>query len=203
MSYYYHPVEVQTPRDAVLSLSRSEQQARLDDPARTVYTDLRTSPAVVVPAIDSLPDTHKLMQRAGVRMAFVSDPNGGIIGLVTAADLQGERPMQAAQARLVAHEDLSVAEVMTPTSRWTTLDVDHLRMGEVGHIVATFLATGVRYLVVTEVVTERSGMFNDVSRTVVCGLYSANRLERALGHPISEEMRSRSFADLHAALAHN
>lgn len=198
----YAPLSVQPPLEAVLRLVNSEQHASLEDPAATLFTDLRISPSVVVADSEPLPATLRLMQQAGVRMAFVRDPAGGIVGLVTASDLQGELPMLIAQSRLVSYSDLSVAEVMTPASRWVTLDVDHLRRAEVGHIVATFLATGARYLIVTETVHESSDMFNDTSRTVVRGLYSANRIERALGHAIEEEIRSRSFADLAAALAH-
>jgi len=33
-------------------------------------------------------------------------------------------------------------------------------------------------------------------------LFSANRIERAIGHPIDFELRSRSFAELAVALAH-
>lgn len=199
----YSCLPVSAPRDTVLALAKSEQHIKLDDPATSLFTDLRVAPSVVVPATEPLGATLRLMQHAGVRMAFVSDPAGGIVGLVTAADLQGERPMSVAQARLVSYQDLSVAEVMTPPSRWVTLDADHLSRAEVGHIVATFQATGQRYLVVTETVSDSSGMFNDTTRTVVRGLYSANRVERALGHSIDEEIRSRSFADLAVALAHN
>lgn len=198
----YAQLPVQSPGDGVLKLVDSEQHAELDDPAATLFTDLRVAPSVVVPATEPLAASLRLMQHAGVRMAFVSDAAGGIVGLVTAADLQGERPMRAAQARQVSYHDLSVEEVMTPASRWVTLDADHLRRAEVGHIVATMLATGQRYLIVTETVKETDSMLNGTTRTMVRGLYSANRVERALGHPIDEELRSRSFADLAAALDH-
>lgn len=199
----YAPLQVSSPHDTVVTLVNSEQHAGLDDPAVSLFTDLRVAPSVVVPTSEPLPATLRLMQHAGVRMAFVCDAAGGVVGMVTAADLQGERPMLVAQARLVSYHDLIVAEVMTPTSQWVTLDADHLRRAEVGHIVATFLASGARYLIVTETIHESSNMLNDTTRTVVRGLYSANRIERALGHPIGEEIRSRSFADLAAALAHS
>jgi CBS domain containing-hemolysin-like protein len=199
----YAPLQVNSLRDPVVSLASRDHHASLEDPASTLFTDLRVAPGVIVPASEPLPTTLRLMKQAGVRMAFVSDPAGGIVGLVTAADLQGERPMLVAQARLVSHDDLLVAEVMTPISQWVTLDVDHLRRAEVGHIVATFMASGARYLIVTETIHESSDMLNDTTRTVVRGLYSANLVERALGHPIGEEVRSRSFADLAVALAHS
>lgn len=198
----YTPLPVSSPHDTVVTLVNSEQHASLEDPAVTLFTDLRIAPSVVVPTSEPLPATLRLMQHAGVRMAFVCDATGGIVGLVTAADLQGERPMLVAQARLVSYHDLIVAEVMTPTSQWVTLDADHLRRAEVGDIVATFLTCGARYLIVTETVRDPTGLRNDATRTVVRGLYSANRVERALGQPIGEEIRSRNFADLAAALAH-
>lgn len=190
----YLALPVQSPREIRLSLASSEAHAELGDPASVVFTDLRIAPSVVVPAAEALGDTRRLMQLAGVRMAFVVESDNDVVGLVTAADLQGERSMLAASRRSLSHHDLTAADVMTPVADWMTIDASRLASARVGDIAATFRAASDRYLIVME--TEAGG------RRVVRGLFSANRVERALGHTIAVELRSRSFADLAQALGH-
>jgi CBS domain-containing protein len=193
---------VRQPLDRTMTLVQSDSHAELSDPASAIFTDLRIAPSVVVPAAEPLADSLRLMQLAGVRMAFVVDVPGSVIGLVTAADLHGERPMVAARSRGVAHEELSVADVMTSVSNWPTVDATSLPRARVGDVVATFQASGQRYLIVTEAAGAAGRADAAVNRTVVRGLFSANRAERALGHSIDQELRSRNVSELAAALAH-
>jgi CBS domain containing-hemolysin-like protein len=188
---------VYAPRAAALSLAKSEAHADLTDPAADVFTDLRVAPGVVVPATEPLEETRRLMQLAGVRMAFVVDASERVIGLVVLADLQGERPTLEARHRSATVRDLTVADVMTRIAHWDAVDFRSIAKAHIGHVVATFRATGQRYLIVTE--EERDG--NGSTHTLIRGLFSANRVERAIGHPIEVELRSRNFAELTSALA--
>lgn len=190
---HFHALPVRPALDAPLALVRSEAHVELDDPASAVLTDLRIASSVVVPIDEPLEDARRLMQHAGVRMAFVLDAAGGVTGLVTAADLQGERAMQAAMRRGAAHGDLAVADVMTPVAHWSAIDVRALARARVGDVVASFRATGQRYLIVVE--AEAGGA------VAIRGVFSANRVERALGHAIEEELRSATFSALAQALA--
>lgn len=190
---HYHALPVRTSLDAPLALVRSEAHVELGDPAASVLTDLRIASSVVVPLDEPLEEARRLMQHAGVRMAFVLDGGGGVIGLVTAADLQGERALQAGMRRGVGHGELSVADVMTPAAQWCALDAADLARARVGDIVASFRATGHRYLIVVE--------HDAAGALAIRGVFSANRVERALGHRIEEELRSATFSALAAALA--
>ena len=199
---YHHSLPVQTLDAASLRMVHSEAHVEPGYPALTVMTDLRVAPSVIVPVSEPLMESRRLMQLAGVRMAFVVDSDGGVTGLVTVADLQGERPMLAAARRGVSLPELHVGEVMTPVAGWATLDVRAVERAEVGDIAATFAAVGQRYLIVTEQVREFGESLSAPLRTVVRGLCSANRVERALGQAIAIEPRVRSVADLAAALDH-
>ncbi|HSI57861.1 MAG TPA: hypothetical protein VLA16_09900 [Ideonella sp.] len=189
--------------ESSLKMVHSEAHVEPGYPAQTVMTDLRVAPSVIVPVSEPLVETRRLMQMAGVRMAFVVDTDGGVTGLATVADLQGERPMLAAAKRAVSLPELSVGDVMTPVAGWVTLDIRSVERAEVGDIAATFAAVGQRYLIVTERVADLMEGPGAPLRTVVRGLFSANRVERALGQSIEIEPRARSFADLAAALDHS
>ncbi len=171
------------------------ERAVLDTPALALLTDLAHGPRVSVYPDDRIDDAIELMKRAGVRMAFVVTTAGSAttpIGIVTAADLLGERPMQIASGSPMSRQDLRVRDLMEPIERWHVIDIATARNARLGHVVETMRSTGKRHLIVIQQ-RERG--------TIVRGVFSATRIERALGHRIDEPMHSRSFADVEAALA--
>lgn len=171
------------------------ERAVLDTPSLALLTDLAHGPRVSVYPDDPIDDAIELMKRAGVRMAFVVTTAGSVttpIGMVTAHDLLGERPMQVAAGVPLARHELRVRDLMEPIERWHVIDIATARNARVGHVVETMRATGKRHLIVIQ---QRD------RGTVVRGVFSATRIERALGRSIDETMHSRSFADVEAALA--
>jgi CBS domain containing-hemolysin-like protein len=172
-------------------LPQCQRQANAEDSALTLLTDLSHSAVVVASQHDSLDSTLHVMQRAGVRMVFVAGADGQLAGVVTADLLQGERPILRASNTHVAFKDLAVADVMVPISHWQVLDLTQVRTARLGDIVATMHEHGLRYLLVTQL---KDG------QTTLRGLFSATRLEQALGAPIGSDLHSRSFAELEAAL---
>ena len=167
------------------------QKATLADPATCQLTDLRHAPCVTADHLDGVGPTLHVMLRVHVRMAFVTGVGGSLLGLVTSDDLQGERPLQRAMADHVRHQDLTLEQLMTPTAQWQVVDAREVEHARVGHVVSTMRAHGLRYLLVVD----RSG-----GEPVVCGVFSARRLEMALGIELGTDLQSRSFAELEAAL---
>ena len=87
-----------------------------DSPALHVMTDLASvSPATIRPQAP-LAGANQFMITRGVRLLLVVDERDVILGLITATDLLGERPMQAATERGLRRDELSVADVMTPAA---------------------------------------------------------------------------------------
>lgn len=175
------------------ALPRVQRRVRLHDRALSLFTDLRLGPKVVAETRDALDPTLHVMLRAGVHMAFVADPAGRLVGLVTQADLQGERPLLSALSDGRAHGELTVGDLMTPIGDWPMVDLFEIRHASIGDVVQTLEASGLRYLLVSET---RDGA------TELRGLFSARALEEALDRPIENDRHSRSFAQLEAALAH-
>lgn len=172
-------------------LPQASQTATLTDSAISQMTDLRLAPCVKVDHRDGIAPTLHVMHRAGVRMAFVTGITGELIGLVTADDLQGERPMLRAMADHVCVEELALDQLMAPRAEWQVVDawqVEHCRLGNVA---ATMREHGLRYLLVVE---------RSAAGTQIRGLFSARRLELVLGVELASGPLSRSFAELEAAL---
>jgi hypothetical protein len=175
------------------TLPKLTRSARSEDRALPLLTDLRFSPLVVASHRDGLDQTVHVMLRAGVRMAFVSGPMGDLVGMVTADVLLGERPVMRAMTDQIQHAELTLADVMTPLTHWEVSDMHYVRYARVGDIVATMREHGLRYLLVTEV---------QGGQVALRGLFSATRLEVALGQSIDADLHAHSFAELESVLAH-
>jgi hypothetical protein len=174
-------------------LPQTQRHATPHEPALSLLTDLHHSACVVASDRDGLDQTLHLMMRAGVRMVFVAGPQGDLVGMVTAEDLQGERPVVKASSHQMAHDELTLADIMIPISHWDTVELSAVRTARLGDIAETMHQHGLRYLLVTQL---KDG------QTVLRGLFSARRLEMALNMTIEADMHSRSFAELEQVLAH-
>ena len=161
----------------------------LTDPAELVLTDLSHGPQVTVHAYDSPEATIQLMIRAGVRLAFVTTQEQWMIGMVSAADLQGERAAQIAKQRGVSVPELYVQDLMESVEIWQALDYEVMHRSQIGHVVASLQHYGRRHLIVTE---QRNGC------SILRGILSASRIERACGLSLSTAARTRRIAEIEA-----
>lgn len=174
-------------------LPKWQRVASASDPALSLLTDLQHSPCVVAHQQDGLDQTLHLMLRAGVRMVFVSGADGALVGMVTADDIQGELPVVRATAHKMARHELTVADVMVPVTQWDTVELSAMRHASLGDVAETMHQHDLRYLLVTQ---KKAG------KTMLRGLFSANRLEMAMNTTIEPDLHSRSFAELEQVLAH-
>src|SRR5574343_388321 len=92
-------------------------QLGADSPAIEAMTDFARVPVVTITADAAMSEAQARMISRGVRLLLVTGNDEVVVGLITARDLHGERPMQIVQARGCARDDLLVKDVMTPISR--------------------------------------------------------------------------------------
>jgi CBS domain-containing protein len=158
-------------------------------PALEVMTDLaRVSPATIRPEAP-LSGANRFMITRGVRLLLVVDEGDLIVGVITATDLLGERPLQVAGARGLRRDELSVADVMTPAARVEVLALADVERSRVGHVVETLRRLGRQHALVV-----------DAARSV-CGIFSLSQVARQLGValPAAGEV-ARTFSEIEAAL---
>jgi CBS domain-containing protein len=183
-----------------LTLTPLEQGARvaapmtpgrvtLDDPAFSVMTDLREVSAATTTPEETMGQAHAQMIRRGVRLLFVLDPSGVVVGVITATDLLGEKPMRFMQSRGVSHAEIQVEDIMTPASMLEALPLIDVAQMRVGHIVATLKKVRRQHIMVAEEGGRR-----------IRGLFSASQVARQLGMELQTFEVAQSFADIEAAL---
>src|SRR5438045_9326340 len=86
-------------------------------PAVQVMTDLsRVAPATIRPQAP-LSGANQFMITRGVRLLLVIDEAETVLGVITATDILGERPMMVATERGLRRDELTVADVMTAAAR--------------------------------------------------------------------------------------
>jgi CBS-domain-containing membrane protein len=169
------------------------ERVTLDDPAESVMTDFRSVTAVIILSGDALEEAHRRMIQRGVRLLLVVDQNRRVVGVITATDILGEKPMQAVTQRGIRREELLVRDVMTPQERLEMLDIADVRTARVGHIVSTLKRSGRQHALVAE--------RDSAGRSNVRGVFSATQIARQLGVAIPTSEIAATFSEIEAQLA--
>lgn len=169
------------------------EKVAADDAALSVMTDFTRVTAVIILPGDSVDEAHRRMIQRGVRLLLVVDQDRKVVGLITATDILGEKPVQAASERGLRREEVMVRDVMTPQERLEVLDLTDVRASKVGHIVTTLRKAGRQHALVVE---------GDVhGRHTVRGLFSATQIARQLGATIQTNEVARTFSEIEAMLS--
>ena len=165
----------------------------VDSPAISVMTDLRQVSAATVEEEATLAEATRTMISRGVRLLFVVGSHGDLVGLITARDTSGERPIKLQHDRGVKYGDLRVADLMIPRREIDVLDLSDVLHAEVGHIVATLKASGRQHALVVD---------HDASSGTVRirGVFSATQIGRQLGIAVQPFEVARTFAEIERAL---
>ena len=183
------------------------ERITVESPALDVMTDLRTVPAVTVDPGATIDEANARMIRNRVRSLLVTDGQDRVLGLITATDILGEKPVQAMHARGVGRQDVLVSEVMTSRELLEVINLDDVRAAKVGHVLATLEHSGLQHAIVVEVYepsyAEKLRAASQARRQhTVCGLFSLTQIARQLGLHLQTTEIAATFAEVEAQLAH-
>jgi CBS domain-containing protein len=162
-----------------------------DSPAIHVMTDLtRVSPATIRPDAP-LSGANQFMITRGVRLLLVVDEaQETVLGLITASDLLGERPLQVAAGRGLRVAELAVSDVMTPAAQIEVIALADVERTRVGHALETLRRLGRQHALVVD------------GANRVRGIFSISQIARQLGVPLPAGTEvARTFAEIEAALS--
>lgn len=165
-----------------------------DDPAWEVMTDLAKVSAITIDPDASIEHAMRVMVRRNVRLLFAVDIDNEIVGLVTATDLLGEKPLVHLREHGGRRGDIMVRDLMTPADRLEVLRAEEVRAAKVGHVLATLKESARQHALVVD--CEADGA------QTVRGIFSASQLAQQLGEGLQIPERGYSFADIEAALNH-
>jgi len=176
----------------------------LESPALDVMTDLtRVSPATIRPQAP-LAGANQFMMTRGVRLLLVVDEEREtVLGVITATDLLGERPMQVAVERGLRRDELTVADIMTPAARVQVMAFGYVQGARVGHVFESMRRTGRQHALVIDYdeLPPSSPLAVPEKRAMVRGIFSVSQMAFQLGisPPPGGEIAS-TFSEIEAAL---
>jgi CBS domain-containing protein len=151
------------------------------DAAICVMTDFRERASVTVSETAQVDDALEHMKHAGVRSAFVIDQaRAVVVGLVTAYDIMGEKPMALMQLGS-PRRDVLVRNLMQPIADWRVADMRDLERATVADVAAMFAETGRTHIPVIE--------RGDNGEKRLRGLLSGARVRRLLAHRATVDRR--------------
>jgi CBS domain-containing protein len=181
------------------------QAARVtpESPALHVMTDLaRVSPATIRPQAP-LAGANQFMIARGVRLLLVIDEHETVLGVITATDILGERPMLAATARGLRRDELTVADVMTGAEQVQVIALADVEGARVGHVLETLRRAGRQHALVVDFdeIPSSRPLQPPAKRTMVRGIFSISQIARQLGVSVQTGGEvARTFSEINAAI---
>lgn len=193
MDREYHPLplrELGTGARFRRPTQRAAARVTAESPAAEVMTDLaRVSPAAIRPGAP-LAAANQLMITRGVRLLLVvNEEHESVLGVITATDILGERPLRVTASRGLRREELTVADVMTAAEELEVIELDDVERSRVGHVVETLRRAGRQHALVVD------------RESMVRGIFSLSQIARQLGISLPAGAETAlTFAQIKAAL---
>jgi CBS domain containing-hemolysin-like protein len=125
----------------------------------------------------------------GVRLLLVVDERDEVLGVISATDILGERPMRVATERGLRRDELTVADIMIPAEQVEVVALQDVAAARVGHVLETLRRAGRQHALVLD------------EERMVRGIFSLSQIARQLGLsvPIGGEV-ARTFSEIEAAI---
>jgi CBS domain-containing protein len=164
-----------------------------DSAALDVMTDLRHTHAALIEPQVTMEAALAYMVQRGVRLLLVLSPDRSLAGIITAADILGEKPLRFSEERRVKHSEILVSDIMTPLDRLNAISIADVRHAKVGEVIASLREGGRQHTLVMDA--------NAQGKSEIVGIFSLTQIERQMGTQIPSSGVANTFAELEAALA--
>ncbi len=162
-----------------------------NDPAITVMTDLSSVNPITIDPTLSIQAANDKMIAFGVRLLFVTNGEA-VVGIITAYDILGEKPVKHLQEHGGTHAEILVRDIMTPQEQLEVLHLSRVRDANVGDIVETMRSSRRLHALVVE---RQAGEPDSIR-----GLFSTTQIGRQLGITVEPSNRANTFAELEEVL---
>jgi len=183
------------PQSTLAQPTTPPELVKLDSPAAAVMTSFDVVRPISTRPEVTIDKALKTMKTSGIRLLFVMNDDEQIIGLVTAKDIMGERPIQITQQMRMPRAGITVAAVMTPQRDICALDAQAVRDARVGDIIETLRVQERQHALVVK--TDKTTQ----SQRVI-GMFSTTRISRLLDSIATPEVHSaHSLAELVGQIA--
>ncbi len=191
----YKPLAMQYFLDAVqISRPSPPTAVTFESPALEVMTDLRKIQAAVISPETSMETANIYMIQRGVRTLLVMHDDESLVGIITATDILGEKPMRFVQQRGIKHNEILVMDIMTPLNKLEAISLEDVEHARVGNIIASLHESGRLHSLAVDNTTH-------IGLSKICGIFSWTQIEKQLGRKITIPVKvAKSFAEIESTL---
>ena len=170
----------ETPNPEDVSVSEN-------DPATTVMTDFTEIVPVMIEANATLTAALQKMKAHGIRLLLVTNKNGSVIGVLTAYDIQSEKPVQYGSENDIAVNEIRAGMLMTPLEQTPAFDFHFVEQALVRHVIDTMKELERPHTLVIETKEQQR----------IRGVFSTSRISMLLGRPVYQPLHAaHSLADI-------
>jgi len=163
-------------------------------PAISCMTDLSQIRPLMIDPFAKLTHANDRMINYGVRMLFVTQGEQEMMGIITASDILGEKPVKYIHEVGCGHDEILVRDIMTSVSALEALNLADVERARVGDVVETLRRSGRQHALVVE--TD-----SDARIEHVCGIFSTSHISRMMNARVEIAEVATSFAAIQSALS--
>lgn len=190
----YHPLPAQNLTGGVRIFQASAaKHVILESPALDVMTNLRRINAAVIAPDATMESANSYMIQRGVRLLFIVNRDHMLVGLITATDILGEKPVRFIQERRVKHNEILVLDIMTPLEGLEAIPIEEVAHAKVGNVVSSLRDSSRQHTLVIE------KSVDDMPPTI-CGIFSLTQIEKQLDMTIIPTEIAKTFAEIETTL---
>ena len=121
------------------------------DSAIAVMTDFHWHSSVTVSENSTIDSAIDHMKHTGVRCAFVIDGKmSAVIGMITAYDISGEKPVQHMRLTSTPHAEILVKDIMQKIADWHVANLEDIQNATVGDVLKVFTDREVTHIPVMQ-----------------------------------------------------
>lgn len=189
----YNPLPAQNISGAVRVFQpAAPKHVVLESPALDVMTNLRRINAAVIEPDATMESANAYMIQRRVRLLFVVKQDCTLVGLITATDILGEKPLRFIQERRVKHNEIQVSDIMTSLKNLEAIPLEEVAHAKVGNVVNSLRESGRQHTLVIEKSADGT--------PTICGIFSLTQIEKQLGIAITPTEAAKTFAEIEATL---
>jgi len=174
---YFHPLEL-------------PEVLHWEDSALHAMVDFKYIKPETIRPDEALATALTAVANCSYHVLLVVSYEGNVLGLVSAEDLLGEKPLKVIQERHISRADIPVQLVMLPQTAILAIDIENLRHAKVGHIIRTLQAHKQHFALIVKI--EEGGHVQKIR-----GLFSLSLLSKQLGYDVTSDLaEAHSIAEL-------
>jgi predicted transcriptional regulator len=171
---------------------RGYKELNLDDSAISVMNDHRIEKAPTSNLKTSLDAASKKMANEKSSLLLVENNDGQIVGLISSADISGEKPIQFINDTKKKRDEIKIGHLMTSINDMPVLNIQDVLKAKIGDVLHTLNEIGSEYILVTT---------QEENETRIRGIFSARNIARSLNIFFSPSPGAKTFAEYSRALS--